>query len=251
MASQDPFRRVSPGDKVRISSRTWNGILETVEAFQRPYALGVGETVRQPLPPGVLLAKNTTASVIDRYRVVGFSGVTLDGTKKGFLETMAMEARKPTADDHTVFGVTQEMIPANQFGRVMVFGLTYLRVDARHDDDEYAEVVANDHVARSTPVGLIQLLKMTPGDTPPEERWCIARIGHLLTASRFCKPDANIASGATGTVSIWTAGPADGGASDTTRNDSGQAPVAVDAGQWCTIEVLGGDKYVLPFKCSV
>jgi hypothetical protein len=68
---------------------------------------------------------------------------------------------------------------------------------------------------------------------------------------RFCKPDANIAAGATGTVSIWSAGPASSGAVDTGRNDSGHAPIAVEALQWCVIETIAGDKYVLPFKCSV
>jgi hypothetical protein len=72
------------------------------------------------------------------------------------------------------------------------------------------------------------------------------------TAVRFCKPDANIAAGATGTVSIWTAGPAAGGSAvDAGYNDSGHAPIAVEALQWCVIETIAGDKYVLPFKCSV
>jgi hypothetical protein len=67
---------------------------------------------------------------------------------------------------------------------------------------------------------------------------------------RFCKPDANIPAGATGTVSIWTAGPADSGAVDTTRNESGYAPHALTSGQWATITTIQGNKYVLPFVCT-
>ena len=245
----DPFRHVSTGERVRIPARTWNGIIDTVLAHERPYALGAGELFGTAEPPGVILAKNTTATAIDRFRVVGFGSLVLNATKLGFLERMAIEARLPTVDDHTVFGVTQEILRPDQFGRVMIFGVTYLRVNAKHDDDEYAEVEADSHVAQSTPLGPIQLLKMTPGSTTPQERWCIARIGHLQTVTRFGKADADIPAEGTGTVSVYRTFA--GAGTDTNRNLTGvyaPAPVAMDL--MASVTWVEGKRIIMPLECA-
>ena len=173
----DPFRRVTTGEKVRVPARTWNAILDTVESVQRPYALGQDDPNLKREPAGILLAKNTTADAIDRFRVVGFSGPSIDGDKPQFLDRMAVDAREPTADDLEIFGVTQEVILPGTFGRVLVAGLTYLRVSVQDDAHRFAEVEAASLVAKSAESGPLQLIAVPSGGTPPEERWVIARIG--------------------------------------------------------------------------
>jgi hypothetical protein len=243
----DPFRRVSPGERLRVSAVAYNAMLEAAEAHKRPTAFGAGDAPGGE-PAGVLLAKNTTEDMIDRFRLVGFDGPLLAGDAKGFLDRPCLKARKPTADDHTIFGVTQERIPAGKIGRVMVAGLTYLRVSVQHDDDQFAFVEAATHLAKSTATGPIQLIGVPTGGAAPEDRWCIARIP-VECPEIIVKTDAAHAKGASGTVSLYEGGK--GAETDTTRNLTSVYNRYADlaTGKWATAKRFGQGVELIAGEC--
>lgn len=76
-------------------------------------------------------------------------------------------------------------------------------------------------------------------------RWEVISEAWML--QRNCKPDANIAKGASGTVSIYHA------ETDTGYNATSVKALyaAVTSGKWCIFSIFDGTKYVLPAECPV
>lgn len=74
-------------------------------------------------------------------------------------------------------------------------------------------------------------------------RWEVFSEAWML--QRSCKPNADIAKGASGTVSIYSGETDTGYDAESTK----ALAAAVTSGKWCFFEILGGNKFVAPWEC--
>jgi hypothetical protein len=110
-------------------------ILKEVIREVRGQRLGIANSAgmrRQPaVPPAIVAVKNTTADTVARFGVIGLDVPTVLPTdsEEQFLNNVAFDGVDPTFGEP--FGVTQEEIAPNGWGRVMISGTSFARVTGK------------------------------------------------------------------------------------------------------------------------
>lgn len=125
----DPYRKVRPGEPVKIPARAWNELVGGL----RPGANRGGEPVDgMSAPYSWVYAKNTATGPVSRWSVVAITGleVTPTGTTgpaaQQFESMPIVTASSPTAGT-TAWGVAIEPIEAGKLGRLAVAGVVQVK----------------------------------------------------------------------------------------------------------------------------
>lgn len=140
------FRRAQPGDQLSIPAAAWNACLDAAEAnIANQGQVAVVRGLRTGAADEVLI-KNTTETDLDRFAVLGISGIMIDpaDNEQAFKNQIALTGTTPTTADHLgKFAVLQEPCGAGKIARAKLDGLTVCKVDAT-DTDVFADVSDSD-----------------------------------------------------------------------------------------------------------
>lgn len=170
------FQRAKSGDDLKIPARDWNACLDAAEAYAS--RRGGGAVTRSQGDGGGedILIKNTTAVDLDRFAVLGITGVIIDpaDNEQEFKNRIALTGTTPTTADHAgKFAVLQEPCAAGKIARARLDGLTVCKIDAA-DSDQYADVADDDAtMLKGASSGSSRILWRATGTGA---QWAIARL---------------------------------------------------------------------------
>ncbi len=215
MPTGDPFKKVRPGDKLRIPSAAYNAFIDTTLA-QRARQQNTGSqdtpTFRQS---GIIQVKNCTGSNLERFCVVGLDDPIFlpDENEDSFKNRVAFDGVTPTEDDHTgKFAILLEPLNSGSIGQACVDGVCPARVYWPYDfggDDppEFADV--GDYQTWSLQAaesGAAQILWLDSDVSRGSTGWAVVRLGlPPQVGVRPCLVQQTGGSdGAEGTYASWT-----------------------------------------------
>jgi len=178
----DVFNKVSPGDPLRIKAGTWNGVMDATRAVLAGRPAGLGSAlpgVGTPLRDAVtILVRNDSGSDLDPLSVVGLGApvVTPTDNETEFRENAALAASVPDADtDAGRFAILLEGIPAGEFGRALLAGVTAVKLQVGDADHRFADVTDGDASKLTTAeAGGAQILWKEAGTGT---KWGLVRLG--------------------------------------------------------------------------
>lgn len=208
----DVFNKVSPGDPLRIKAGTWNAVMDASRAVLagRPAALGSAMPgVGTPLRDAVtILVRNDSGSDLDPLSVVGLGApvVTPTDNEDEFRENAALAASIPDADtDSGRFAILLEAVPAGEFGRALLAGVTAVKLQVADADHGFADVTDGDASKLTTAdAGGAQILWKEAGTGT---KWGLVRLGSPAGGASAIpvKLTASQSSGSyTGREQAWT-----------------------------------------------
>lgn len=136
-----------------------------------------------PLRTSVVLVKNTTNYKIDRFGIIGLSGIVISPTANEleFCANFALEGAGPTVGEHEgKFAVYLEPCPVGEIRRAVLSGVTVCRLDVQAEADAYAEIADGDTTKLKTGTsGSARILWKEDGLTSGSGtgKWGVIRIG--------------------------------------------------------------------------
>lgn len=179
----DPFRKVRPGDDLRIPATTYNAILDAAQAEQRRSR----ETLSSPLTTtrdaSIIRIKNGTGGELPRLSVVGLSAPIFRPTDSldAFLREVTFEGITPTSDHLGKFAITLEPSASNQVVRAFIGGVCPVMVDVSDVAHTCADAdVGQTDALASSDTGTAQILWKEGDDDPvyaTGPQWAIVRFG--------------------------------------------------------------------------
>lgn len=148
----DKFKRVHSGERMDISSRTWNSLIDAAENQERSK---LNQSIERSPPKfvqsGLLVrVKNTSGTDVDQYCPLMLSGASVfdpEGSENheySFKKTPLLIGVEPEDDPEAVFVVTQEPIPDGEFGLCCLFGMTVANIEVTHADHTHATLKDTD-----------------------------------------------------------------------------------------------------------
>ncbi|HOI56141.1 MAG TPA: hypothetical protein PLP01_12890 [Phycisphaerae bacterium] len=138
----DSFRRVMPGEPLRIEARAYNACLDAAEAL--------GGTTPS-LPPshrdrrssGLVLVRNDSGGDVDQYEVLGVSGILIAAADNEveFRQRVMLTGTTPAEGTHEGrFVVALEPIADGGIGMACAAGVVQVQVSVADAGHDYAEV---------------------------------------------------------------------------------------------------------------
>ena len=147
----DKFRRVSAGEGLRISSATWNSLLENAER-QSQNLFGSTANLKSTIGinSGVFVrVKNNSGVDVDRFCPLQISGSYFDSESESDQEVNSFETTPllvgdtPDGEPESIFVVTQEPIEDGKIGVCCLFGMSVVNVDITHTDHTHVTLKNN------------------------------------------------------------------------------------------------------------
>lgn len=192
----DPFKKVLPGQKLRIPAEAFNGFIDAatyVRARQHNSETDVPESFRQT---SIVRVRNTTDETVPRFGILalGESIIQPEDNESEFKNTVAFEGSKPTDPvEPGKYAILLEPLAKDAMGRGIVAGVTPVRLKVNPEQlYDFAEV-EKDTFERliNVPHGSARVLWVE--DNEDKERWAVVRIepadfqAHVFIQSN--KPD--------------------------------------------------------------
>ena len=167
--------KVLPGQPLRIPASDYNAMLDAARAY-RARQHDVSVPLAAAGGAGIIPMRNDSGADLPVFAVLGISDVVFkhSDNENEFLYRFTAVGIVPNNDDHPTIAVTQEPIANGQIGRVMVFGVTPVKL-VREDDDESPTAGAcgsTDHL-QSAKLGAQVLWEETYVGN--EEHWALIR----------------------------------------------------------------------------
>jgi hypothetical protein len=168
--------RVRPGQNIStaFSARSWNRAQDAADLVLGERASqAAGDVEALQRAPNIVVIRNTTNSAVERFGVLGISGVDIDptgGTLEGTNEASARArefARRPvlrgvlplTPTHADQFVVLLEPLAANAIGRGVISGCFACRVQIVNANHKFANIKSNDSTQlQSASCGVLQLV---------------------------------------------------------------------------------------------
>jgi len=239
------FRKVRPGQPLRITAKAWNRVLDTV-ATQPEFAGSAGAYGRIN---HVVQIKNTTSSTIPKWGVLEITGIANDPTAGEssllqFQEVPILEGGTPSSTTAGKFVVAVEPIAAGKFGRAAIDGVVQVKVEVDKADDKFVACKASTAELKTgtTGEGLILYKQSGTGSN----KWALVRLGGGaaggIVRGTFSAPWAK---GSTTTVS-------DAVTSGTTYSDVKNyfAAVGGTGSKACAIAYVGTEWILIAAECA-
>ncbi len=238
------FRKVRPGQPLRITAKAWNRVLDTV-ATQPGFAGSAGLYDR---PCHVVQIKNTTGSLVPKWGVLAITGIANDPTAgesslSQFQEVPILEGAAPSSTTAGKFVVAVEPIAAGKFGRAAIDGVVQVKVEVVHADHRFVACGSGGLKTAASGDGLV-LWKDTGTGT---DKWALVRLaGGGSAAGGIVRGtfSAPWAKGSTKTV-------ADAVTSGTTYSDVRNyfAAVGGTGSKACAITYVGTEWILIAAEC--
>ena len=195
-----------PGQDLEIEAGAYNDLL-----LMRQQWLSNGRNPLLPQDrnqlggPGWCWIKNTTANALAFGEVLGIDSpiITLANNAAEKYNGVRWKGVTPsTSTPHFgQYAILQEPAAANAIVRAVMHGITWVKLTITHTLDPAAEITNNSTTGLTTGyVGTSRILWKDTGTG--SGKWGLIRVGDTLD-NFFGKPNATIASGASGTVNAW------------------------------------------------
>ena len=217
MSNGSKLTHVRPGDPLEISAGTFNAMVDAAKAHQGGRH-GVGRTTRPDLrQSNMVLVRNDSGFDLDRYNVLGLSGVLFDPTAypTSFQREIAVTGVIPvpgTHDDN--FVVLQEPIKDGDLGLAMVAGVSIVKVYVVSSEANsifsYAKIQAAAASLEKAPSGPVKIIYIEAGTG---NKWALVSFGQVkpVTWAKATDDWTNVA----GNASYVDAYPCDDGSGTT------------------------------------
>lgn len=234
------FRKVRPGQPLRITAKAWNRVLDTVST--RPEFAGSEGTYGRPCH--VVQIKNTTGSTVPKWGVLEISGVANDPTAgdaslSQFQDVPLLEGAAPSASTAGKFVVALEPIAAGKFGRAAIDGVVQCKVEVVHAEHRFVSCGSGGLKTAASGEGLILWKDGGTGT----DKWALVQLGQGRSVVRgtFSAPWSK---GATATVT-------DAAASSVTYTAKNYyTPVTGTGTKDCAIAYVGGEWILVDFDLT-
>ncbi|MFA5291956.1 MAG: hypothetical protein WC496_02865 [Phycisphaerae bacterium] len=176
----DSFKRVQAGQKLAVSARAYNAMLDTAEAYQRSKLNG-GSGVGSGGDSQIVLVKNSSGWDASRFDVLGISGVVFSPTDSAaltqFKNSIVLTGHTPSTNDHEGgrFVICAEPIPDGSIGRAWAYGVCQVQINATDEAHKFADVRDGDHtLLDSAEGGAVSILWKEAGTGT---KWAVVRFG--------------------------------------------------------------------------
>lgn len=142
----DPFRKVTPGQPLRISARAWNRVLDTIKP--NPGFMAISDGV-QPAQNTVLI-RNKSGHDVPRFGVLGISGVEIDPSvddgkyEKQFAMRPVLTGVTPAAAHRDKFVVMLEPVKDDAVALGAIGGIIPCKVELKGGNHKYAQAKVDD-----------------------------------------------------------------------------------------------------------
>lgn len=156
------FRHVQPGQPLDIPAKTWNAILDSAQQNAGFVAAPAGiEPARN-----VVLIKNMCGQTVERFHVLGISGVAIEPTTgatgkiNDFARRPILTGVTPTNGHADKFVVMLEPVRSEAVGLAAVGGVIACKVELKNGNHKYARAKAGDRtqLESSSSCGAIRLV---------------------------------------------------------------------------------------------
>lgn len=198
----DPFKKVRPGQPLRIPAETFNTFIDAARDFkarQRTVARTAQPAFQQT---GIVPIRNDSGSDRDRFDVLGVGGVVIQPFENllEFQNHPALVGVVPNEADHYGrFAVLLEPLRAGAIGRACLSGVCVVRLNVIDESHDFADVEdgCTENLKTAT-VGSAFILWKEPADYGDYGgcydyygygygllRWAVVRIGNLSDGDQW------------------------------------------------------------------
>jgi len=178
----DAFRKVRSGQPLVIPARAYNAFVDAaVSQRRRERDRGAGP-LTEAMPRGLVLVRNDSGETIEPYRVLAITGVLVEPgegdqertfhSRTPLTGDVATEASRPLS-----FVLATQPIEPGELGRCVLTGVTPARVFVTNELDTTCELVPDETVLTSTPMGGVPILWKEEGAGGTGERWAVIEMG--------------------------------------------------------------------------
>lgn len=126
----DAYRRVTPGEKLRVPARAWNRLMDEIAVAPGATGDGVGQWAA---PYTVVYAKNSAGQDVPRWGAMAITGLEsvpagVDAPSTRQFEEMPILSGGVPTTSTTAWCIAVDPIKAGQIGRVAVDGVVQCKV---------------------------------------------------------------------------------------------------------------------------
>jgi len=172
----DPYRKVQPGERLKVPARAWNelmGGLGVPAGFE-------AEGVRGPSAPYTYVYCRANVAV-ERSGVLEIIGMHVTptgatGAATTQFESMPVLIGATPSENSRAIAIAVEPIATNSIGRVAVDGVVQVKIDVGHADHRFARPKASTSAMQSDWGGPAMILWKPSGPTGPAQ-WALVRMG--------------------------------------------------------------------------
>jgi hypothetical protein len=140
------LRKVTPGQKLRISADTWNTVVDAARDYQRRSLRQGAAQTADSRSTGIVQVKNASGQDCYQFEVLGLDAGTavIDpaDNEQEFRQRIVLAGVTPAAAHADAFGILQEPVKSGKIGRAMLVGVTQCWVDIKAEADTHAEPAA-------------------------------------------------------------------------------------------------------------
>lgn len=184
------FRKVRPGQPLRITAKAWNRVLDTV-ATQPGFAGSAGLYDR---PCHLVQIKNTTGSTVPKWGVLEITGIVNDPTAGAsslaqFQDVPILEGSTPSDTTAGKFVVAVEPIAAGKFGRAAIDGVVQVKLNVISESHQFAKPATTTSNLDTAGSGDASILWKESGTGT--NKWGLVRLasgGHSIKRGTFAAP---------------------------------------------------------------
>lgn len=169
----DDLRKVRPGDKLRVSSKAWNRVVDNL-ATRPEFRAGVGDY--SPINFRIL-CRNQSGAAVGRWGILQITGVApaVTGAAAQFQDSPAIVGVTPATGTFP-YVVAIEPIKNGEMGRVAIDGTVQVRLEVVEASHEFAVVKPGNRTElKSAAAGTCEILWKESGTGAG--KWAIVRLG--------------------------------------------------------------------------
>ena len=171
------LKKVSSGEKLKIPASTYNVFIDTAQDYLKRQNRQTGGDSGAALQTKFVLVKNTTASAVNRFGVLGISNSELSVSENYFKQNIILTGVAPSATNHSSgrFVILHEPIAANGVGKAYINGHCQVQINVTDAGHTFCDVKDGDSAmlqsANSGPAVIIWK------ESGTGTKWAIIRFG--------------------------------------------------------------------------
>ncbi|AMV35255.1 hypothetical protein VN12_24230 [Pirellula sp. SH-Sr6A] len=171
----EPFRKVQPGDPLRIPAEAWNALMD-LSQFQRNQRHNqLSDTEGTSRQTSLAKVRNQTGVDLDRFSIVALGSPIVSPTDNlnEFKNQSNFQGLLPSANTKSRFGILLEPLGENRIGTAVVSGCVIARVSVGMQVYDCVETVPGEHgFLRNVPHGPASVMWIESTGTI---RWAVIR----------------------------------------------------------------------------
>lgn len=174
----DDFRKVRPGEPLRIPARAYNAFVDVAVSLRNGQADVSVDAAGASRQHGVVPVRNDSGADLEQFHVLAIDGPLFlpdDEGEQAFQNTVALKCIKPREDTPPgQFVVARGPVKDGAIGLCVVHGVTPVRILVEDEDHAFADLKADETVLASAASGGTAILWKEDGTG---EKWAVVEIG--------------------------------------------------------------------------